>query len=38
MELRLGAFGKAGFGWAAEAGLPNKNAALMVFGRPASGE
>jgi RimJ/RimL family protein N-acetyltransferase len=33
----VGAFGKAGFGWVAEVGLPNKNSALMVFGRAASG-
>ncbi|MEV0086649.1 GNAT family N-acetyltransferase [Saccharopolyspora sp. NPDC050642] len=34
----VGAFGKAGFDRAAEVGLPNKNSALMVFARPASGE
>ncbi|MDA3646406.1 acetyltransferase [Saccharopolyspora indica] len=29
----VGAFGKAGFGRAAEVGLPNKNSALMIFER-----
>ncbi|MGW3467350.1 GNAT family N-acetyltransferase [Saccharopolyspora sp. NPDC000995] len=32
------AFGKAGFEWAAEVGLPKKNSALMVFARSAPGE